>query len=229
MTNKKTGLKYSKILRSNWVVTLSATLIGVFAAMYLNEWVASRKLVAQKSIATENILAEFNSNNGFLKEALEKHEELLEIVKFLGQHTNKDDNLIASVEALNEFRVKYPDILEVYDSTYVKQGVYQYNGEINLNLSFPHFELTTITWNTLKSSGIISTFSFECLLHLETLNNITNEVSQKNKELLNYLTGVKDSGEGNQHLISHLKLLIEYEESLSNYYEVSEESLENCS
>ena len=75
-------MKYSKLLTISWVITLSATLIGVFAAMYLNEWMASRKLTQQKSIATQNIMAEFHSNRDFLEGTLKDHQELLEIMDF---------------------------------------------------------------------------------------------------------------------------------------------------
>ncbi len=76
-------MKNSKLLTNSWVITLSATLIGVFAAMYLNEWMASRKLTRQKSIATQNILAEFQANRDFLEGTLEDHQEILEIMDFL--------------------------------------------------------------------------------------------------------------------------------------------------
>lgn len=229
MVDKERNPKYSRLLTNDWVITLTATLVGVFVAMYLNEWMALRKLNAQKSIATENILTEFQSNKSILSVTLTSHEELLEIMEFLGKYVDDDENLIAPVEDFNKFTLKYPKVVSVEDSTYVDKGVYQYDGEVNLDISFPHFEITTITWNTLKNSGIITSYSYECLLHLETIDNITNEVRKKNKELIDYFTGLKDSGEENRNLISHMKLLIEYEESLLEYYESVEEKLESCS
>lgn len=226
--NAKGKIDYSKILANNWVVTLTATLIGVFVALYLNEWMASRKLSNQKAIATKNISIELNSNKDYLKDALLRHEELIEIMSFLGQYVDDNDDLIAPVKAFNAFKKKYPDLINIEDSTFVEEGIYNYDGEINLDLSFPHFELTTITWKTLKNSGIVSDFDFECLLYLETVDNVTNEVGQKNKELLDYFSGIKDSGAQNENLISHLNLLIHYEESLIEIYESSEERLKNC-
>ncbi|MEO0777127.1 MAG: hypothetical protein AAF146_11205 [Bacteroidota bacterium] len=221
-------MKNSKLLTNSWVITLSATLIGVFAAMYLNEWMASRKLTRQKSIATQNILAEFQANRDFLEGTLEDHQELLEIMDFLGRYVNEEEDLIAPSVAFNAFQVKFPDLIRVADSTYVAEGIYRYDGEVNLDISFPHFELTTITWDALKSSGLIATFPYECLLHLETISNITDEVSNRNKELLDYFTGARDSGANNRNLISHLELLIEYESALINQYDSSEEELDEC-
>jgi len=50
--------KRKRFLTSDWVITLTATLIGVFGAMFLSEMVSSKKVKKQKSIATKNILFE---------------------------------------------------------------------------------------------------------------------------------------------------------------------------
>jgi len=65
----KSRKKITGFLSNNWVVTLTATLIGVFSALYLNEIVASRKLENQKAIAKQNILTEISQN----QESLEKN------------------------------------------------------------------------------------------------------------------------------------------------------------
>lgn len=220
--------KSTKILANNWVVTLTATLIGVFVALYLNEWVSSKKLRDQKAIATQNVLAEISSNDKKVNKAIARHTELLETMVFLGEYTDEEDNLIAPPDSLNKFRTKYPDLVVIEDSTLVRDGYYEYDGEINVNVSFPHFDLTTIAWTTLKNSGISTTYGFECLMYLESVDKVTNEVLQKNMELLEFFTGTRDSGEENEKLIGHLTLLIDYEESLSEMYRACDRELKNC-
>ncbi len=56
-----------KLISSNWLLTLTATLFGVSVALFLNEWVASNKFRSQKSIATENIVAEVTVTHEKLK------------------------------------------------------------------------------------------------------------------------------------------------------------------
>ena len=218
----------SRILTNNWVVTLTATLVGVFAALYVNEWVASKKLRNQKAIATQNILAEISSNNEDLHLTILKHAELLETMTFLGKYVDEESRLIAPPDSLDKFRAKYPALVLIEDSTQLENGYYEYDGEINLDLTFPQFNLSTIAWETLKNSGISATYGFECLLYLETVDKITQEVLQKNRELLEYFTGAKESGEENENLLNHLELLIDYEESLQEVYQGSERALENC-
>ena len=98
----------------------------------------------------------------------------------------------------------------------------------NLNMSFPHIELTNITWKTLKNSGIVSSYDYECLLYLATVDKVTSEVEYKNKNLIEFFTGSKDKGAKNENLINYLKLLIQFEESLIDIYNSSEEKLGNC-
>ena len=95
-------------------------------------------------------------------------------------------------------------------------------------MSFPHLELTNITWKTLKNSGIVSSYDYECLLYLETVDKVTSEVEYKNKNLLEFFTGSRDKGTNNENLINYLKLLIQFEESLMDIYNSSEEKLGNC-
>lgn len=220
--------KFSNILKNNWVVTLTATLLGVFVALYLNEWVASNKLFQQKEIATENIIAEIAANKTKVEESLVRHYEVLDIMSFLGEYLSENNELVAPPSNLQELKGKYPNFLTITDSTKVADNLYEYNGEMNLDLSFPQVDLTTIAWNTLKGSEVSTTYGFECLMYLETVDNLTGEAILKNKELIDFFTGTKEKGDNNGKLINHLKLLIDYEEMLSEVYNNCEEELKNC-
>ncbi len=96
-------------------------------------------------------------------------------------------------------------------------------------MSLPHLNLTNIAWETLKSSGLSTTYGFECLLHLETVDRLTTDIINKNEELFDFLRGVKERGQQNEALIKHLQLLVGFEKSLADIFEKSEEKMENCS
>jgi len=221
-------IKNSKLLTSNWVITLTATLIGVFGALFLNEWVSSKKMRTQKSLATENIITELTSNQENLESSIIKHTELLEILDFLNKYLDEEERLISPIDSMNKFKTKYPELVEIKDSTLLENGNCKYKGEINLDLSITHMELTTIAWKTLINSGISASFDFECLMYLESIDKLTNEVLQKDEELLEFMTGRRDSGTKNEKLVNHLKLLIDYEDSLIELYKPRENKLKNC-
>ena len=224
--SSKLGLKNRKLLSSNWFVTLTATLLGVFVALYLNEWVANRKLLNKKSKVTKNLLAEISSNHEKLKKATERHIEILDILEFLESYSDEEGNLIVGTDSMSSFRLRNPDFILLVDSTLVSEGIYKYHGEINFNLSLPYLEITTLAWNTLKNSDVISTYDFECLMYLEGVNNITDEVLAKNKQVFDYFIGIDENRE---ILIRNLSILIDFEKSLGEIYTQSEEILKSCS
>jgi len=224
--SKKLSRKNRRLLSSNWFVTLTATLLGVFVGLYLNEWVAKSKLLNQKSIVTKNLLAEISSNNEKLKRATERHIEILDILQFFESYSDEEGNLIVSIDSMYSFRLRNPNVIQIEDSTLVSNGIYNYHGEVNFNLSLPHLEITALAWNTLKNSDIISSYDFECLMYLEGVNNIMNEVLTKNKEIFNYIF---EMGDNREILIRNLSVLIDFEKSLGEIYSQSEERLKNCS
>ncbi len=221
-------MKNSKLLINNWVIPLTATLVGVFGALFLSELVSSRKVKNQKSKATENILVELSSNQTNLEKSIATHTQLLETMNFLDKYVDEEDNLIAPVDSMNNFKATYPGIVTIEDSTLLDNGYCNYRGDIYIDLSIPHIQLTNIAWKTLKSSEISATYDFDCLMYLETIDKVTDEVLQMDAELLEFLTGARDSGTKNEKLVSHLKLLIDYEKSLVKLYEPRETELNSC-
>ena len=94
-------------LNNNWIVTLTATLIGVFAALYLNEIVASRKLNQQKVIATKNIFQEIKQNRESLEVSIKKLEIMLGTIVFMNERMQENGEFISSVDSLAIFKEKY--------------------------------------------------------------------------------------------------------------------------
>lgn len=223
-----------RLLTNNWVVTLSATLIGVFAALYLNEKVASQKIENQKSIAAKNILSEISSNETKFKTAMNKHKVFLDLMVFMDDYAySESGGFISPIDSLNKFRQKHPNIFLIKDSVKISNGVYKYSiRKINFDFSIPQYEMTTIAWKTLKNSGISPSFDYKCLMYLEGLYNLTNKVSEENgklfDEVVEFLSG-KEKIKKRKKLIESLQLLIDYEESLIQMSESSEKELVNCS
>ena len=79
---KKLNTRNYRILTSNWFVTLSATLVGVFLALYLNERVASQNLDKAKASATDNIMTEVESNLNSMQDAIELHQKFFDVFTF---------------------------------------------------------------------------------------------------------------------------------------------------
>lgn len=222
-------MKISKLLANDLVITLSATLIGVFVALYLNEWIADKKLSDQKKIAIDNVITELSSNQIKLEKALERHIQMYDLLIFLRKYSENGENLIAPQDSMRAFMTKHPELVILSDSTKLDNGYYHYKGEMNSNLSVAHLELTTVAWETIKSSGLSTSFGFDCLMYLESLDKLTSEIILRDRVLLEYMTNNSDDAEQNEKIIKHLHFLIGYEKSIGIMYEKSEEKLSECS
>jgi hypothetical protein len=111
----------NKLLTNNWVITLTATLVGVFLALYLNDWSNNRTLREDSRLAKSIILDELKHNASNLQESMESHQRLRDIFIFLGSNYRKDEGLISTPNIINEFQKKYPEILSVSDSIIPRQ------------------------------------------------------------------------------------------------------------
>ncbi|MFC0875795.1 hypothetical protein ACE01N_04330 [Saccharicrinis sp. FJH2] len=168
------------------IITLIATLIGVFLALYLNEWNASRKLKKQKEIATENILTEISANKKLLTESVKNYTEMLDIYIFFNECLSAESEFITSSENMIQFRTKHPGLLSPIDSVRLENGMFKYT-RMNLNLVFTleQVELRTIAWETLKSSNIISSYDFDYLMSLEYIYKSLYSIIQTNNGIYN--------------------------------------------
>ena len=218
----------NKLLNNDWVITLTATLIGVFLALYLNDWSNNRALKEESRVAKSIIIDELKYNESNLKEVLESHKRLRDIFIFLGNNYQGVEGLISSPLVINEFQQKYPDILTVKDSTWLDVNKFKYEGEINLNLGLPRINLKGIAWETFKDTKVGTLYDFECLMYLETAYNLIQEIKDNNKLVIEYLSGEKNQGDNYENLIKHLNWLIGLEEIAIKVLIDKEENLNNC-
>jgi len=171
---------------SDGIITLVATLLGVFLALYLNEWTASRKQKRQMDLAAENILMEIEANRSMLNESVRNYSEMLETYIFFDTCLNSDGEVVSTVGNMNSFKAAHPGLLNTIDSLRMDDGRYKYTSmNLNLNFTLELVELRTIAWETLKNSAVISSFSFSYLMQLEYINKSVNAIIQLNNEIYN--------------------------------------------
>ncbi len=230
MTKKANKLNW-KFLKNNWVITVSATLIGVFIALYLNEMVSSIKLNNQKSIATKNLFQEIENNRKSIEENIEKHEVMLAVFEFRSNHVDAENRVITTPDSMQLFKNKYPGVLEIKDSTKMGDGRFHYQGEVNVNFNFSYLNLTNLVWETIKSSGLIISYDFNCLVYLEKMDKLTVELLNQEKRVFHVLANrdnYPDNRDYYNQLHMELKLLLGYENTLLGSYKASITELESC-
>ena len=219
-----------RILSSNWFVTLSATLVGVFVALYLNELVASQKLNEAKANATDNILTEMESNLNSLQGAIETHQKFFDVLDFAKYIDSESEELIVPFDTIMKFRNDYPNLLIVKDSMMVEKGIHAYsNGQLDYNFSLPQFDISTVAWNTLLNTGMSRSYSFECLLYLQgTYKNVEKVITLK-EELFNALYRTKDLAADREKILRLLAMLLDYERAAIQALASAKEEIKDCS
>ena len=219
-----------RVLSSNWFVTLSATLIGVFVALYVNEIVASQKLVEAKTNATEKILIEIESNLSSLEEAAEIHQKVYEVLDFLKYIDSESGDLVVPLDTITKFRNAHPNLLIVKDSVMVDESVYAYSdGELDFDFHLPQFELSTVAWNTLLNTGMGKSYSFDCLLHLQGIYKPTEKVILLNEEVFNSFYRTEDLMLERENMLRLLSMLLDFERTTIQAIENGKEEIEHCS
>ncbi|MFD2588132.1 hypothetical protein ACFSQJ_14390 [Croceitalea marina] len=218
----------SRLFSNNWLITLTATLIGVFVALYMNKIVSSKKLENQKTIATKNILSEIKQNQESLEKNIKNQEVLLGTIQFIKTHMDSENRVISSVDSMNIFRKKYPKTFTVQDSVKLENGKYHYTGEMDMNFGVSYINLTNVAWETLKNSGLSSSYDFNCLMFLEKMNKVTMDILVKDKEFLELLGNYQENENYYDKVILKASQLIEYEKGLLNGYKSSPEQLKKC-
>lgn len=216
--------------KSEGVITLVATLLGVFLALYLNNWNESRKEKNQKEIATEKILMEISANKEKLKESLSNYKLMLATYQFFNTCLTPDGAFVTSAEYMSEFKTKYPGVLYTNDSVKVDDEKYRYtNMDLGLEFTLEQVELRTIAWETLKNSDVNSLFSFNCLMSLEYIYESINSTVQINTEIYNTakLFAQGDASVLNE-LIFNLRVAIDSEEKIIEICDEELPKLKDC-
>jgi len=233
MTEKKPQKPSSRnqgILSNNWLITLSATLIGVFLALYLNEQVAKQKLNEAKASATDNILAEMEGNLKSMQAAVVNHQKVFDVLNFMSYQDSESGKLIVPLDSMMKFRRDYPQLLELKDSIQVEEGIYAYsNGSLDFDFQLPQFELSTLAWNTLVSSGMSRSYNFDCLMQIRRIYQGTDKVISLNQELFDSFYRTQDFRGDRDKILRLLAMLLDFEKTAIQALENGMEEIQNCS
>ncbi|MEL6122820.1 MAG: hypothetical protein AAFR14_03790 [Bacteroidota bacterium] len=216
-----------KWISNQWLITLTATVLGVFGALYLNEWVANYKLDKQVEVALDNVQLEIDGNMNSLQKAVETHRQYLAIMQLMNTYM-EDEELVTTPEVISEFQSSYPDLMTITDSVKVGSGTYRYKGQINADLSLPQINLRSIALPSIINSGLANALDFSCLMLLEGISTTTIEIKERNQFMLNSMFGIGEQLE-DEAAMKYLSFLIDLEFSFIEVLEQSKEELKECS
>ncbi len=219
---------FKNVLVNNWTVTIVATMVGVFAGIYLNELNQQRKLNHSTAQAIKKIREEVEGNRKVVAHGHALLTRFKEPMHTLFSLLNEEQELILSPEQMKHFRQDFDGAFLIHDSVPVGNGRFRYVGEVAVDLGALPVQLSRIAWDTFRHTQLASEVPFDCLYQLELLYKFQNEMGEAHQQWLTAM-GVKAHNETQlKELFTKWEILLSYEASLLKLYEATGANLLQC-
>ena len=227
------GRKLAKFLSSSWTITLSATMIGVLSAIFLDGYFEESKLQAEKNKAMKEVRRELDNNVEELKDYQAILKSQLEAYTYMFSIINNGMDVILEGKDIREFRERSRAFFSMTDSVLLDDGKYQIKGEMNLDLNsrLSVISLSDVSWKSYKQTNYLSITSFQCLSEVEALYDLQEQVNLLNKEWTRqFFRGDHiRKPEIRADFITTWRNLIFRQDLLLEFYELKQLILKNCS
>jgi len=230
--SRRNQYTFRSVIGNTYTVNLFSTMIGVLAAIYLNDWFVNLKLEKEKNAALGQVIEEITENKQLLLEwdsiLTQKYEPLERLVSFMKAD---DKDLIMTSKEMADFNHSFPGFLLVQDSIALSDGKYQYIGELNLELnsSLALLPLESVMWESFKQSAYSTKISFSCLSSIEFIHEIQALVNQTKETWLSMLfkSGLDDKLV-REDILHYWSLSIQYNRIFLNNLETVDDIMEAC-
>jgi hypothetical protein len=175
--------KINKFLSSDWTITLFATMIGVFSAIFLSQYFNQKKLASGKEKALVEVRNEIEKNELDLKKYQTLSKSKYEGAIYLFSVLNDQLEVKIKKEDLVLFKAKTISIFTISEIADLSDGILKVSGELNLNIEnkLVLFNLSKVTWNSYKQTEFMAITKFKCLSEIENVYDLQAEVNMINE------------------------------------------------
>jgi len=220
------------LLKSDWIITLTSTILGLFIGLYLSNYNDNLNLEKGKESAYKQVMNEMDNNFVKLTDYNNAIETAYNDFMYLSSYYNDEMDIVIHKDSLNSINQKLDGTLVVneYESDLIHQDsiVVSFNYSISSNLIV--MDLHTVAWVTYKQTDYMSLTAFSCITsiqdhynHFESFN-IQNKEWRNNKITFNYM---KDKESYNEFLRQIERLLMSL--NLLEQIKGSLKNIKNCS
>ncbi len=217
-----------KLLTNDWTITLVATMLGVFAGIYVNEYFADRKQARHLEQALLKIEDELRQNKNYLSRTFDTLSYVYEPLIFFFDHVDQKDRLVMSKSAMRDFLRNYPNIFRPTDSIWIRDDLYHFRGD--MDIQFPaviSVQLSTVAWDAFKESGLSTISNFECLYNLETVYKLQHRMTIEFDRLLEMIAKV-DGPSAWRKILEQWKLNLDYQNAYLSSLTPISSTFEEC-
>lgn len=225
--------RYIKFVRSNWVITLTSTMIGVILGLYLNGYYENKSLAADKKKAISQVYTEISENKKSLKNYHDLISKNYNEISYIFSKLNNDFEIIVHKDSTNRFINETKEIFSFAKSEKIDSNFVKIRGDLNFNVDSPLMfsGLSQITWQAYKQTNYLAITNFKCLKNIEIIYELQNEVNELNKLWVKKVL----NGEFTQDILirnefmSDWRSLLLKQSLLLDAYNMNDYILENCS
>lgn len=168
--------------RSNWLITLVSTMLGVVAGFYLSNYGAERALHKAQQKALEAVKQELNENQGLLQEYQEIMLTKFTATRLVFGSINKDFELVVPKDSMDSFIQKTQSIFTYQSHKDTLQGQVKLQGDVNVDINnkLVVSNLSSVVWSSYKQTEFLSITPFGCISDIETIHDMQTRFNQRN-------------------------------------------------
>lgn len=229
MTKPKFQIR--KLLASQWVITLTSTMLGVVIGLYLSETNARSNTQEAQEVALTMVNQEISGNQKLLQEYHnvlgEKYEALSTFLPALN-----GDMVLVHKDSVDRFTQKVRSLMKLEKVEPYSDEMVRLRGELNFNLHTPMLlqEMSNVNWNVYSNTDYMTITPFNCVTTIARLYNVQDNVNAENKawrELFFRYNFVQDPAVQSEFMIYYRNLLMK-QAALLELFEVTTSELNDC-
>ncbi|MEM9363511.1 MAG: hypothetical protein AAGA43_12790 [Bacteroidota bacterium] len=217
-------MRFIRLKTVNWKYIVGEILlifVGINLAIWFNDWNSSKTIQKDKEIALTKIKEEVENNLQQLLESREQNQRIPLFYSELDSLKSEEGELVLSPEVMKGFVEKYEHFFTAIDSTPTGDGKYIYEGYTFINLDIT--DLSSISWDISKSTGIFHEFGFDCLYRMQGMYNTQELVENELRKATEAL-----SNKSIDDLVRVLTFMHQLEEQLEEQYKEMINNIDNC-
>jgi hypothetical protein len=221
---------FKKVDWPNQLFNFLGTLLGVLIAFWLSNYQVNKAKRELLYATQQNLIAEIEKNKEHIIEHIDTVEVAIEAMEALAPLVNDSLDVIATIAQMKEIEEKYNNFYNETSKEAINDSLYNFDGD--LNFGFFLLDLSKVAWQNATSTNTSNQFNPDLSYLLFRIYNFQDQADENHKKVIELLKAAITNPEKSRQkelifndYLSQLKLSIQFEKALLEYYEVGLKSL----
>jgi uncharacterized membrane-anchored protein YhcB (DUF1043 family) len=225
-------VRLSNPFKSNWLLTLVSTMLGVVAGFYLTNYGSEKALANAQQKALQAVYEELADNRSTLTDYQQILSGKYQASAAVFSHINEGLELLVPKDSLQSFLKKSEAIFTLQQAKDTLPNTLKLKGNLNLDINSKLMvsNLSSIVWSSYKQTQYLSITPFECISQIETIHDLQERFNDRNNLWKNtFFEGqFMQSVESRQQFLNQWAKLLSELELIMKLLNSSDEILQSC-